>query len=94
MVLVGPVAEEVFFRRYAFRLLSLRAGAAVGYVGSSLVFGAIHMNLSGLPVYVLIGLVLWWLYQKTGTLWTPIAAHVTLNGLVVAIAVATASGPA
>jgi membrane protease YdiL (CAAX protease family) len=87
MVIAGPLAEEVFFRRYAFRLLSHRAGPATGYLGSSILFGVIHLNPAGLVIYVLIGLAFCWLYRRTGTLWTPIAAHVTLNGLVVSIGV-------
>jgi membrane protease YdiL (CAAX protease family) len=89
MVLGGPLAEEVFFRRYVFRFLSENAGLAAGYVGSSVLFGAIHLNPSGLPVYVLIGLAFAWLYRRTGSLWAPVVAHATLNGAIVLVAVAS-----
>ena len=90
MVLIGPLAEEVFFRGYAFRLLSARAGGATGYLVSSLLFAVVHLNPSGMPIYVLIGLAFCWLYRRTRSLWAPVAAHVTLNGLVLSFTVASA----
>jgi membrane protease YdiL (CAAX protease family) len=82
IVLIGPLSEEVFFRRYAFRVIAERAGLPAGLVVSSAMFAAIHLNPSGFLVYLAIGVILGWVYERTGRLLAPIAGHVTLNTVV------------
>ena len=50
-------------------------------------FAVIHLNPSGIVVYFVIGLVLAFLYLRTGRLWAPILAHMVHNGVVFAIGV-------
>ena len=85
VVLVGPVAEEVFFRGYFFRFTSQRAGLPVGLFLSSVTFAVIHWNASGFLIYVGIGCVLAWVYHHTGRIVAPIVGHVTLNAIVLAV---------
>ena len=84
LVLVAPVAEEVFLRGYVFRFLHERAGPATAYGVSSVLFAVIHFNLSGFVIYVAIGLTLAWVYRRSGNLLAPITGHVCFNALVVA----------
>jgi membrane protease YdiL (CAAX protease family) len=86
IVVIGPVAEEVFFRGYVLRAISEGWGFGAGAWISSLMFAAIHMNLSGFFVYLVIGLVLSRAYARTGTIVTPIVAHVTNNAIVLLLA--------
>jgi membrane protease YdiL (CAAX protease family) len=86
IVLIVPVAEEVFFRGYVFRLLSRRAGLVAGLVISSAMFAAVHLNPTGLVVYFGIGMVLAWIHHRTGSLLAPIAGHVVHNSLVLGLA--------
>lgn len=82
VVLIAPVSEEVFFRLYVFRFIAAHAGIPAGLIASSLMFALIHLNPSGLLVYLGIGCLLAWVYQRTGRLLAPIAGHVTLNAIV------------
>jgi membrane protease YdiL (CAAX protease family) len=93
IVVIGPVAEEVFFRGYAFRAISEGWGLGIGAWVSALMFAAIHMNLSGFFVYLVIGLVLSLAYARTGHIVTPIVGHVTNNAIVLVLArIATTAG--
>jgi membrane protease YdiL (CAAX protease family) len=87
IVLFGPIAEEVFFRRYAFRVISQSAGLPAGLLISSAMFAAIHFNASGFLVYLVIGAVLAWVYERTGRLVAPVVGHVTVNAVVLLVAV-------
>ena len=82
IVIAAPVAEEVFFRGYMFRFMEQRIGFQAGLLLSSVVFATIHLNPSGLPVYIVIAMVMTLVYRHSGSLVSPIVAHATLNGSV------------
>jgi membrane protease YdiL (CAAX protease family) len=86
LVLVGPLAEEVFFRRYAYRVIAKRNGPRVGLLISSAMFAAVHFNLSGIAIYFVIGVALAWVYERTGRMLAPVVAHVTVNAVVLSVA--------
>lgn len=48
-VLIAPIAEEVLFRGLLFGVLLPRYDGRIAVLGSSAVFGAIHVFLAGLP---------------------------------------------
>ena len=48
-------------------------------------FAAIHFNLSGFPLYLIIAAVMAWIYEYTGRLSAPVAAHATLNSFVLLV---------
>lgn len=78
--LVGPFAEEIFFRGLGVRALSV-LGAAAAVVVSGVVFGLAHGILGALPVLALFGIGLAWLRLASGSLWPGVIAHVSYNGL-------------
>jgi membrane protease YdiL (CAAX protease family) len=80
LVLIVPVAEEVFFRGYAFSFLTREISPLAGYLVSSLLFAAAHLNPTATLIYVAYGLVLAYGYRTTGHLATPITAHAVING--------------
>jgi membrane protease YdiL (CAAX protease family) len=93
IVVAAPVAEEVFFRGYMFRFMERRLGFRAALLLSSAVFAAVHLNPSGIPVYLVIAVVMAWVYRLSGRLISPIVAHATLNGVVLlASAMAPGSG--
>ncbi len=53
--------------------------------GSALMFGLMHMNLAGLPLYVAMGMVLSEAYRRSGSLYVPIIGHFLNNGAIVLI---------
>jgi membrane protease YdiL (CAAX protease family) len=85
IVVVVPIAEEVFFRAYMLRFMAQRLGFLAALILSSIVFAAIHLNPSGFPVYVVIAAVMAWVYRRSGSLVSPILAHMTLNGTVLLV---------
>jgi membrane protease YdiL (CAAX protease family) len=86
IVILAPIAEEVFFRGVVFNAWLREGGRRWAYIGSAALFAAIHLSLlSFLPIFLL-GLALAWVYQRRGNLLAPIAMHGTLNGISVAMA--------
>jgi len=82
---IGPVAEEVFFRGLAYNALKRRFGVPAGILLSAAFFSAIHGNpLAFFPI-LLMGIVLSGVYERTGNLAAPIGIHCANNLLVVAL---------
>jgi membrane protease YdiL (CAAX protease family) len=81
VVVVAPLAEELFFRAFLFRAVEARLGLAAGVLLSALTFSVFHMNIGVVVPFFAIGVILVWVYHATGSLWTPIAAHATINGI-------------
>jgi membrane protease YdiL (CAAX protease family) len=85
VVILAPIAEEVFFRGVVFNALLREAGSRWAYIGSAALFAVIHLELVAmLPLFGL-GLALAWVYQRSRNLLAPIAMHATVNGLAVAL---------
>jgi len=53
----------------------------VACFASALLFGLVHMNLAGLPLYVVTGMVFAEAYRRSGSLYVPIIGHFINNGL-------------
>jgi membrane protease YdiL (CAAX protease family) len=86
IVILGPIAEEIFFRGVVFNAWLREGGRKWAYLGSATLFAAIHLSLLLLlPIFIL-GLALAWVYERTGNLLAPIAMHATVNGISVALA--------
>ena len=79
--LVVPVYEEIFFRGFIHNAFRNRFGMWASIVGSALLFGLFHMIPAQIITAFLLGLVLGWVYEKSGSLWTVIIVHVVNNGL-------------
>ena len=89
LLIVGlaAISEELFFRGFVFSGLRSRMTVWPAALISGLVFGLVHAPTgitTVIPLAVL-GVVLAWLYDKTGSLWPPVIAHALNNGLALAI---------
>jgi len=78
------VNEEVFTRGYILRNLAISFNKYVALVVSALIFSLMHLgnpniNLVGLSIIFLSGLVLGLPYLYTRNLWFPIALHISWN---------------
>lgn len=91
VVFLAPFVEEVLFRGLVFGNLR-RKSAAVGYIVSCLLFALLHVWQFAVVnrdvtyfllmlQYLVPGLVLSWVYDRTGTLWTSIGLHAAANAL-------------
>lgn len=87
VVLVAPIAEEIFFRGVVFNAWLREGGRRYAYIGSAALFAVIHVSLVSLiPIFIL-GLALAWVYERSGfTLLAPMAMHATVNGISVGLA--------
>jgi membrane protease YdiL (CAAX protease family) len=81
IVVIAPVAEELFFRGMLFPALWDRFGLWPGIVGSGLVFGAVHAEPFVIAITAVLGMFLAWIYKLRGTLVVPIVAHAVFNAL-------------
>ncbi|UTW57868.1 CPBP family intramembrane metalloprotease [Kordiimonas sp. SCSIO 12603] len=79
VTVLGPIVEELIFRGYLQTALIKQTSPIIGIAASSVIFGAVHFNLSILPVLVFIGFALGYLYHKTGSIWPSIAFHILNN---------------
>jgi len=73
-----PVAEEIVFRGAILRVLLDFFGKKMHWIAiliSALVFGAAHMNLAQFLHATLLGLLLGWLYYRTGSIFPGIVLH-------------------
>jgi len=85
VVVMAPVAEELFFRGLALRAFESRMGRRSALAASALLFGLTHLQLLQLPALVMIGLVCGWLAQRDGTLGRAVWAHVGFNAVTVLV---------
>ena len=87
LVVITPVAEEIFFRGFALRGLTNSWSFGPALVVSSALFAGLHLQ-SGvvIPVFVT-ALLLGPLYRYTGSLWPGIAVHAAQNLLAVLVVI-------
>lgn len=79
----APLSEEIIFRGYLYPAMKRFSNIPVAIVFTGLLFGAVHMNLLGLIPLAIFGMLLAVLYEITGSLWAPIAAHMLFNSATV-----------
>jgi membrane protease YdiL (CAAX protease family) len=87
-VIAAPLCEEIVFRGYFYPVMKKFAGMWPAAICSALVFSAAHGNLTAVLPLFLFGGLLVFIYEKTGSLWAPIAVHFCFNGATVAIQMA------
>ena len=86
VVLVGPAAEELFFRGFCFAGLLSRWGLWPAALVSSAVFGVAHVDPALMGPAAVSGFVFAWVYWRTGSLWPVVLAHMARNALALAAA--------
>jgi membrane protease YdiL (CAAX protease family) len=84
-VIAAPLCEEIVFRGYLYSAGKRFAGPWASGIASALVFAAAHGSMSALLPLFVFGCVLAFLYQRTGSLWAPIAVHFCFNGATVLV---------
>jgi len=84
--IVGPIAEEIFFRGFVLPGLVKRFGVTQSLLLSSLLFGIFHFDPGAIVPTFILGLALGWVYLKTGALWPAIFAHGLHNSLAIMLA--------
>ena len=85
IVLVAPVAEEVFFRGVVYNAWLREYGPRAALIGSGLLFAVIHGSLFLFLPIAALGVALALLYRATGSLPAAIALHAGFNGITIAL---------
>lgn len=77
--IIGPICEELMFRGIVFHRLKdwVKPQAAIAI--SALLFGIYHGNVVQFFYATCMGVMLAVIYDKTGTLWISIVAHIAAN---------------
>ena len=77
--IAGPVIEELFFRGFMYSAVKKRVGIFWATIITAAAFAALHAHAAGfLPIMVL-GILLAYLYEKTGTLISSMTVHILHN---------------
>ena len=81
MLLLGvltPIGEELLFRGVVTTVL-LRYGAAVGVVGSAMIFAVLHGVPNTMFAAVIVGLIAGDLRRRSESIWPGVGVHVVFN---------------
>ena len=79
IVFMAPIAEEVFFRGFIYGGLRRYLNLPVAGLISGLLFSFAHGDPGLILPFAAIGLVLAYLYERTGSLLAPIVVHFAFN---------------
>lgn len=88
-IYLAPIVEELLFRGFLFSSLRKR-GRAAAYVTVTLFFALYHLygfiavdftNIIFLIQYIPAGILLCRCYERTNTVWSPIALHMLVNAV-------------
>ncbi|MFH1478705.1 MAG: CPBP family intramembrane glutamic endopeptidase [Candidatus Omnitrophota bacterium] len=77
--ILGPFVEEIFFRGFMYTALKKKIGTIWGALLTAGVFSLLHTNLAGFLPILLLGMLLVYLYEKTGSLIPSITVHIVHN---------------
>ncbi len=85
LVIVAPIAEEIFFRGVVYNAWLREYGPTRALSGSAVLFGFIHGSVFLFVPILALGVVLALVYRRTGSLPAAIALHAGFNGITVAL---------
>ena len=80
-----PFAEELFFRGVLYGWLRRRYTFWIAAAVSALVFAIAHADIAIGLSNLILGLVLAWVYERSQSLWVPVAVHAVNNSLAVGL---------
>ena len=82
VAVIAPISEEIIFRGFTFRYLYGRLPLWGSVLASAVIFSAAHAGWQEptlfLPVFTT-GVVLAYLYAKSGSIWPGVVVHMTIN---------------
>jgi membrane protease YdiL (CAAX protease family) len=83
VIVVAPVAEELFFRGFFYRALRSRLRVWSAALIDGVVFGSLHFQGSDtavtLPIIAVFGVLQCLIYERSGSLFAVIAVHALFN---------------
>jgi len=79
---LGPIIEEIFFRGFMYAAVKKHLGVLGAAFLSAAVFSALHTNIVGFFPIMALGLLLAFLYERTGSLVGSITVHIVHNSII------------
>ncbi|MFC4620557.1 CPBP family intramembrane glutamic endopeptidase [Camelliibacillus cellulosilyticus] len=89
IVIIGPMLEEIIFRKIIFGALEKRFHFWIAAIASAFLFAIAHHD-GHLIIYGSIGLVLAFIYYKTGRIIVSMIAHASMNAIAVIVTLSPA----
>ena len=80
-----PVLEETLFRGVLYGALRRHLPVGAAILASAAVFAAGHLSVAGFVPYLVVGAMLAWLYERSGSLLASAAAHGVFNAFSIAM---------
>lgn len=80
---LGPIVEEVFFRGFMYGAIKKHLGILGAAFLSACIFSALHTNIVGFLPIMILGVLLAYLYETTGSLVASMAVHILHNSIIV-----------
>jgi membrane protease YdiL (CAAX protease family) len=78
-IALAPVTEELLFRGILYPFIKQQGYPKLALLGTSILFGLLHLNLVAFVPLTFLGLSLAWLYETSDNLLAPIIAHSMFN---------------
>jgi len=92
VIILVPIAEEILFRGFLQNFFRRYLGIFASIILTSALFASLHYSIgqgfANWQIVIslfLVSLFLGYLYERQQTLWAPIALHVAINGISIAI---------
>lgn len=79
---LGPVTEEIFFRGFLYSAVKKHFGVIVGVLLSGALFSVLHANIAGFLSIMILGVLMAFLYEATGSLIASISVHILHNSII------------
>ncbi|MCX5667049.1 MAG: type II CAAX endopeptidase family protein [Candidatus Omnitrophica bacterium] len=77
--IIGPVTEELFFRGFLYSALKKYIGIFWAMTATAGLFAALHAHIVGFFPIMALGMLLAYIYEKTGTLVSSVTVHMIHN---------------
>ncbi|MBA4538585.1 CPBP family intramembrane metalloprotease [Bacillus aquiflavi] len=85
VTILGPILEEIVFRKIIFGSLQKRFNFFISAFISSIIFALAHVDFSHIIIYTAMGFTFSFLYVKTKRIIVPMFAHIAMNTLVLVV---------
>ncbi len=79
LVFLGPILEEILYRRIIFRKLSQQYSILSSICITAILFAIMHLSIEGFIAYFFVGIIYTYLYHLTKNLWLNIFVHFLYN---------------
>ncbi|MDZ7860421.1 MAG: type II CAAX endopeptidase family protein [Candidatus Krumholzibacteriota bacterium] len=79
LVIAAPFSEELLFRGFIQRIMQRNTRKILAVILSGVIFGASHFDLTLIPGIAVLGIILGYIFLRTGNLFYSFSAHALYN---------------